>query len=151
MLSRLSTATLLLSLVFASLLSTVHAAKIYHWVDDKGQPHYSENPPRAMKSETLNVKAAGTGSAGSAATPSTSKSATKPTTTKSDEEKSLTSEHSPADKAKYCQQSRDLMQQMNANTQRRFEQPDGSFRKLEQTEIVDYKAQAQAGIKNYCQ
>jgi hypothetical protein len=151
MLSRLSTATLLLSLAFASLLSTAHAAKIYHWVDDKGQPHYSENPPREMKSETLNVKAAGTGSAGSAATPSKSQSAAKTAAmTKVDEEKSLTSEHSPEDKAKYCQQSHDLLQQMNGNTQRRFEQPDGSFRKLEQSEIADYQSQARDGIKNYC-
>jgi hypothetical protein len=149
MLSRLSTATLLLSLVFVSLLSTAHAAKIYRWVDDNGQPHYSENPPREMKAETLNINATGTGSAGTASASSTSKPTIKPKAVK--EEKSLKEEHSPEDKAKYCQQSRDLLQRMNGNTQRRFEQPDGSYRKLEQSEIADYLAQAQAGIKNHCQ
>jgi len=150
MFSRLSTSTLLLSLVFSSLLSVSHAAQIYRWVDANGQPHYSENPPREIEAERLNIRATGSGSAGSATTSNTSKSAAKPKPPKK-EEKSLTEEHSPEDKAKYCQQSRDLAQQMSANTQRRFEQPDGSFRKLEQSEIADYRTQAQSGIDRYCQ
>ncbi|MEH6450748.1 MAG: DUF4124 domain-containing protein [Oleispira sp.] len=150
MFSRLSTSTLLLSLIFSSLLSTSHAAQIYRWVDDNGQPHYSENPPREIEAETLNIRATGTGSASTPSTSSASKSATKPKTSKKEED-NLTAEHSPEDKAKYCQQSRDLAQQMNANTQRRFEQPDGSFRKLEQSEIADYRTQAQSGIDRYCQ
>lgn len=146
MLSRFSIATLMLSLVFTFLLPAAHAAKVYHWVDENGRPHYSENPPREIQSEALSVSATGTGRA---ATPSTSKSATKPAKAK-DEKESLTTEHSPEDKAKYCQQSRDLLQQMAGNTQRRFEQPDGSYRKLEQAEIADYRAQAQTGIDSYC-
>lgn len=155
MFSRVFSATLLILFAFASSLATSHAAKIYHWVDDKGQPHYSENPPREIQARELNVRATGTGSAGSAAGTSSSKAAKKSSATKaekpSDETESLTSEHSAEDKAKYCQQSRELLQQMSANTQRRFEQPDGSYRKLDQAEIADYRAQAQAGIANYCQ
>lgn len=150
MLSRFSTSTLLLSLILSSLLSTSYAAQIYRWVDADGQPHYSENPPREIEAEILNIRATGSGSAGSATTPNTSKPAAKPKSPKT-EEKSLTEEHSPEDKAKYCQQSRDLLQRMNGNTQRRFEQPDGSFKRLTQADIADYLSQAQAGIKSYCQ
>lgn len=147
--SRFFSTTIFLGLMAGIMMSSSHAAKIYHWVDESGQPHYSENPPRAIQSEALNVNATSKGSAGSSATSSTSEVATKSTETK-DEDTSLTAEHSPEDKAKYCQQSRDLLVQMNGNTQRRFEQPDGSYRKLEQAEIADYRAQAQTGIDNYC-
>jgi hypothetical protein len=140
----------MLSFIFSALISTSHAAKIYHWVDENGRPHYSENPPREIQSEALNVQATGTGSAGSPAASTTSKPATKSSETKSEEAEGLTAEHSPEEKAKYCQQSQKLLQQMNANTQRRFEQADGSFRRLEQAEIADYKAQAQSGIERYC-
>jgi hypothetical protein len=150
MFSHLSMSTLILSLALSFLSLTASAAKIYHWVDDKGRSHYSETPPRDIASEALNIKAAGTGSAGSASTSSTSKSATRSTVSKSDDEESLTAEHSPEDKAKYCEQSRVLLQRMNGNTQGRFEQPDGSYRKLEQAEIADYRAQAQSGIASYC-
>ena len=151
MFSHLSMTTLILSLTLSFLFSTANAAKIYHWVDDKGRPHYSESPPREISSEELNIKATGIGSTGSATASSTSKSATKSTKTKSDEKVILTTPHSPEDRAKYCQQSRILLQQMNGNTQGRVEQPDGSYRKLEQTEIADYRAQALSGIDNYCQ
>lgn len=150
MLLRLCQASLMLSLMLSALTSTSHAAKIYHWLDENGQPHYSENPPRKIHAKTLNVHATGTGSANSTTALSTSKPTTKSTENKSEETEALTAEHNPEDKAKYCQQSQTLLQQMNANTQRRFEQPDGSFRKLEQAEIADYKAQAQSGIERYC-
>jgi hypothetical protein len=150
MFSRFSSTALILGLVFSALIPTCYAAKIYHWVDDKGQPHYSENAPREIKSETMNVKATGTGSAGASDTAPKSQPAAKPKAIKSNEKESASAEQSPEDKAKYCQQSRDLLQQMNGNTQRRFEQPDGSFQKLEQTEIADYQSQAREGIKNYC-
>ena len=149
MFSHLSMGTLIQTLALSFLFSTANAAEVYHWVDDKGRSHYSENPPRDISSEALTIKAAGTGSAGNSAIASTSKTATK-STTKSVEEESLTAEYSPEDKAKYCQQSRVLLQRMNGNTQGRFEQADGSYRKLEQAEIADYRAQAQAGIDNYC-
>lgn len=154
MLSRFISVTLVFLCFLGSSIIPSHAAKIYHWVDDKGQPHYSENPPREIQAKELNVRAAGTGSAGSSSALSASKNKTKAATKSvkktSDEEQSLTAEHSPEEKAKYCQQSRTLLQSMNTNTQRRFEQPDGSYRKLEQAEIADYQAQAQSGIERYC-
>lgn len=150
MLSRFCTTALIFSLASGVMFSTSHAAKIYHWVDDQGRSHYSENLPHNIQAKKLNIKTTGVGSAGSSSSP-TEKTPEKSTSANSDEKKSLTAEHSPEDKAKYCQQSRELLQNMNGNTQRRFEQPDGSFRKLEAAEIADYKAQAQAGIKNFCQ
>jgi hypothetical protein len=150
MLRRFSSVIFMMSLAFSLSVSTSQAAKIYHWVDEKGQPHYSENPPREIQAQELNVRAAGTGSAASAS--SSTQAPAKKTATKSEdsEKQGLTAEHSPEDKAKYCQQSRTLMQQMSENTQRRFEQPDGSYRKLTPAEIDDYRAQAQAGIESYC-
>lgn len=151
MLARLCQTSFLIGFIFTALVSTSHAAKIYHWVDDNGQPHYSEKPPREVSSETLNIRPAGTGTASSSAS-SSAPTATKKKAEvdKSNEEEGLTAEHSPEDKAKYCQQSRALLQQMSGNTQRRFEQPDGSYRKLNEAEIADYRSQAQAGIDSYC-
>lgn len=147
MLARFLQVSLVFSIIFSALLSTSHAAKIYRWVDENGLPHYSEKPPRETQSETLNVRAAGTGSA-----PTTTTSA--PSSTKQESVKTETAKKddsiSAEDKAKFCQQSRTLLERMNGNTQRRFEQPDGSFRKLEESEITDYISQAKEGIASYC-
>lgn len=148
MFSRFLTSQLILTLVLGTLASYSNAAKIYHWVDEQGRSHYSENLPRDQQAKAMNIKAAGTGSAGSAASPT--KSIEKPQS-KAPARTELKAEVSPEDKAKYCQQSRELLQQMNGNVQRRFEQPDGSYRKLTESEIAGYKAQAQEGISNYCQ
>lgn len=149
MLRRFSSIIFMMSLAFSLSVSTSQAAKIYHWVDEKGQPHYSENPPRDMKSEALNVRA--TGRASAAASSPSSASTKKPINkAEASEQEGLIAEHSAEDKAKYCQQSQTLMKQMSENTQRRFEQPDGSYRKLTEAEIADYRAQAQAGIESYC-
>jgi hypothetical protein len=150
MFSSLSSATLILILISSSLIPTCYAAKIYHWVDNKGQPHFSENAPRGAQSDAMNIRATVTSSADRTTTTDKLKNTTRSTTIRDDEKERLTAKNSPSDKAKYCQQSQGLLQQMNGNTQRRFEQPDGSFRRLEQAEISTYKAEAQAGIKNYC-
>ena len=150
MFSRFYTAALIISLLSTAFLQTANAAKIYHWVDDKGRSHYSENRPNDIQVKTLNVQATGKGSISDSAKASTTKPVTKPATIKDEQQEDLIAEHSPEDKMKYCQQSRDLLQSMGGNPQRRFKQPDGTFRKLEQTEIANYKVQAQEGIKNYC-
>ena len=149
MFARLCQTSVILSIVFSALLSTSYAAKIYHWVDESGRSHYSETPPRDAQAETLNIRSAGRGSAASASS-SSAPVKKKAEVEKPAKEEGLTAEHSPEDKAKYCQQSQDLLKQMTGNTQRRFKQDDGSYRKLNEAEITDYKAQAQAGIENYC-
>jgi len=149
MFARLCQTSIILSIVFSALLATSHATKIYHWVDEDGRSHYSETPPRETQAETLNIRAAGRGSAASASS-SSAPVKKKAKEEKPVEEESLTAEHSPEDKAKYCQQFRAVLQQMNGNTQARFEQPDGTFRKLEQSEVTENKTKAQAGIEKYC-
>lgn len=146
MLVRFLQASLVLSIVLSALLSTSHAAKIYRWVDESGLPHYSEKPPREAQSETLNIRPAGTGTAPSSSSSKTSNTKKEVKEETAEKKESISAE----DKAKFCQQSRTLLERMNGNTQRRFEQPDGSYRKLEQAEIADYKAQANEGIASYC-
>lgn len=145
-------ATVLFFLTLASVMTNSHAAKVYHWVDADGKSHFSENSPRKVQAEKMNIQTAGKG------TPSSLNSSSK--NNKNSDKKAAQSEKpatelkpevSPEDKATYCQQSRELLQQMNGNVQRRFEQPDGSYRKLTPAEMSDYKAQAQAGISNFCQ
>jgi len=151
MFSRLISIPFITILALSSLASISHAAKIYHWIDEQGRSHYSENLPRNKQAEPMNVKATGKGSSGTSSVSSEAKKKSKNSSEKKETMKELKAEISPEDKAKYCQQSRELLQQMNGNVQRRFEQPDGSYRKLSPDEIADYKTQAQEGIKNYCQ
>lgn len=145
MFSRFSLMLFLFSMAF---MSSTQAAKIYRWVDENGTAHYSQNPPRELQSETLNIRATSKGTASSNSVKTNINNAEK---TESKEAESLTAEHSPEDKAKYCQQSKNLLQQMNGNTNRRFAQEDGSFRKLSEEEIADYRNKAQKGISDYCQ
>ncbi len=149
MFARICHTFMLTSFIFGALISNSFAAKIYHWVDEKGQAHYSETPPRDITSKKLDVRPAGTGTAQSSASSNASTTQKEAAQKKPTEE--MKGEHTPEEKAQYCQQSRDLMQNMNGNTQRRFEQPDGSYRKLTPAEIADYRSQAQAGIEAYCQ
>lgn len=138
--------------ILASFTTNSYAAKVYRWVDDNGNTHFSESIPRDTESEALNVRTAGTGSPSSASTSTENKKNSKDKNTAAEKPATqLKPEVSPEDKNKFCQQSRELLQQMNGNVQRRFEQPDGSYRKLTQDEMSNYKAQAQAGIENYCQ
>lgn len=148
MLARLYHALLVASFIFSISISTSHAAKIYHWVDDNGQAHYSETPPRDITSNKMSIRPTGTGTAQSKTSVISSES--KKESTKDTSSKEQKSQYTPEEKAQYCKQSQDLMQQMSGNMQRRFEQPDGSFRKLSESEIADYRSQAQAGIDNYC-
>jgi hypothetical protein len=147
--SRFSSTAIFLGLMASIMMSSSQAAKIYHWVDENGRSHYSENLPHNTEAKALTIKATGKGSAGSASITQADTKAQK-ATTKENTEKTLVVEYSPAEQAKYCQQSRDLLQSMNGNTQRRFKQEDGSYRKFEQSEITDYQSQANEGIKNYC-
>lgn len=148
---RLTTLPFMAFFTLAMLSSTSHAAKIYHWVDEQGRSHYSENLPRDQQAKAMNLKPAGTGSASSSSMSSSQKTNKDNAAKANTDDKTLKAEVSAEDKAKYCQQSRQLMQQMNGNVQRRFEQPDGSYRKLTEAEISKNKAQAQEGINNYCQ
>ncbi len=148
MFSRFTSMPFIICLLCLAFVSTSQAAKIYRWVDENGMAHYSQNPPRELQSETVNIRAASKGTPSSSHV-KTEASSQEKTATK--EKESLTAEHSPEDKAKYCQQSKNLLQQMNGNTNRRFAQDDGSFRKLSQEEIADYRNKAQKGISDYCQ
>lgn len=154
MFSRITAITTLLVCLLGTSIPASHGAKIYHWVDDKGQAHYSESLPPEQQAEQLNIRPHG--SAATKVTPSSSVNSNNDKAATSTEPKALSEteglivEHSAADKAKYCQQSRTLLQQMNNNTQRRFKQEDGSYRKLEAAEISNYQAQAQSGIERFC-
>mgnify|MGYP000215188771 CR=1 FL=1 len=145
-------ATLLFVLLMTAGLSNSYAAKIYQWVDEQGKTHFSENPPRDIKAKTLNVKATGKGSGGNTASSAQNTAKTDQEKNKDKaQEKELKPEISPEEKAKYCNQSRELLQQMNGSVQRRFEQPDGSYRKLTMDEMDNNKVQARQGIADYCQ
>lgn len=151
MVYRAITLPFLMILAFISLTSMSHATKVYHWVDEQGRSHFSENPPRDADAKKLNIKPAGAGSSAATSESGSSSANTQKNKQSSDsEEPTSMTKLSAADKAKYCQQSRNLLQQVSGNVQRRFEQPDGSYRKLTESEISKYKMQAQEGIKNYC-
>jgi hypothetical protein len=149
MLVRFCHTFVLTSFILSATISNSFAAKIYHWVDEKGQAHYSETPPRNISSKKLDVRATGTGTVKDSVSSISSAAKKKSDQVKS--EKEVDNQHTAEEKALYCQQSRNLMQSMNGNTQRRFEQPDGSFRKITEAEIADNRSQAQAGIEAYCQ
>lgn len=149
---RFASAFLTLCIIFAATLSSSHAAKIYRWVDENGMAHYSQNPPREHKSESVNIRAAskGTPSSSNIAAEKARQERKEAKTEEEDKKEETTPKQSPEEMAKFCQQSRTLLQQMNGNTNRRFEQDDGSYRKLTQEEIAGYKSQAQEGIQSYC-
>jgi len=145
---------LISSLVISIASAPVQASKIYRWTDENGQMHFSENPPRGIEVETVKVKVrSGTGvGAATSSTPSTtSRPSTKTAQKPTEEKEGLTTEYSKEDKAKYCQQSRDLLTQMQGNPNRRFKQEDGSYQKLTEEQRADYVAQAQDGIERFCQ
>lgn len=148
--TQLLTGCALISSILISIASApVQAGKIYRWTDENGQMHFSENPPRGIETETVKVKVQSGAGGGSAVSsrPTATKAPEKPV----EEKQELTAEYSDEDKAKYCQQSRDLLTQMQGNPNRRFKQEDGSYQKLSEEQRADYLAQAKDGIERFCQ
>lgn len=143
-----STSAIICTLLFSIASTSVQAGKIYRWTDENGQMHFSENPPRGVETETVKIKSS---SGGSATSTATSSSATDKPAQEKQAPEQLTSDYSDEDKAKYCQQSKTLLSQMQGNANRRFQQEDGSYQRLTDEQRADYIAEAKDGIERFCQ
>ena len=133
--------------------STANAGKIYRWTDEQGRVHFSETPSREHDAETVKVKVIPS-SGGSGLSTSATQQATSTTTASTPdtaETEALVTDYSEAEKAEFCTRSNNLLSQMQGNPNRRFQQDDGSYRRLTQEEISDYVAQANDGISRFCQ
>ena len=144
-----STCALMSVMLFSLTSIQAQAGKIYRWTDENGQMHFSENPPRGIETETVKIKASSGGSAASASTSSSAPQAQKSETKQAPEQ--LTSDYTDEEKAKYCQQSKTLLSQMQGNINRRFQQEDGSYERLSDEQRADYIAEAKDGIERFCQ
>mgnify|MGYP000689955568 CR=1 FL=1 len=152
-------------LLFISASHSSHAATVYRWVDDQGQSHFGSAPPKNTQTERVQIRKSG--SKAPALTSNLSPNSEENADSVNDENEQekgqeteagseseavqKKSKYTQEERAKYCQQSRNLSTRMNGNLQRRVEQPDGSYRKLNESEINKYKAQAKTGISSYCQ
>lgn len=149
--------TFVFLLLSISITISSYAATVYRWVDSKGQSHFSSTPPKNTQTERLEIQK--TGAQAPALLKSSehitgtdhNKKAQKDGIENEAEVRHKKSKYTKEESAKYCQQSRELSTRMNGNLQRRVEQPDGSFRKLNESEIKKYKTQAKEGINRYCQ
>lgn len=131
-----------------------YGAKVYKWTDENGQVHFSQTPPREETSEGVRVH----NSRPSAGTPSNPYRI--PVNKPSDAEKETEEDtaaasedegYSAEEKTELCQRSRTLLSTMQGNPNRRYQQEDGSYRKISEEERADYVSQAQDGIQRFCQ
>ncbi|MAK90857.1 MAG: hypothetical protein CMI08_03055 [Oceanospirillaceae bacterium] len=129
----LKSVTYLLPFVLVSLYSASASAEIYRWVDDKGQTHFSSQPPEgnAQKAERYNVNVQRPAEnvegyklpswqTEDEEKPEAEPEAEKEQQTQADKEKAM----------KNCQRARDYKERVTTNFSRRFKQPDGEIRPL---------------------
>ncbi len=135
--------------------SWVQAEKIYRWTDAKGQVHFSSQPPRDNNAEKLNVK--GQPQLGSdaahAAAPATAltNAATNDGTAANSQSKTTIPASIDAKQAQEnCRIATEHKKNLSENYSRRYQQADGSFRPLSDSERSEQNAKMDEMIKKFC-
>lgn len=142
-----------LALYLFGLSSVVQAEKVYRWVDENGQTHFSSQAPRTLDDDVYHFrvdKAASSSQNKTTTTPSATEKKTAAAATSAESEEQ--SSGIDPDKAKeYCRQAKESRQKLSENFNRRYLQDDGSARPLTDKERASMIKQAEAAIASYCQ
>ncbi|WP_430461682.1 DUF4124 domain-containing protein [Thalassolituus sp. LLYu03] len=138
----------LLSLLLIGVSVNALAEKVYRWVDENGQTHFSALPPEGVSdAEQYKFKVN-----------KPSVSAAKSNDGKAEDNKAPAAEKAVETKASVsaeeaaaaCKQARDYKTTLATNFNRRFKQEDGSFRPLTDNERSAENKKADELITSYC-
>ncbi|MEN9465979.1 MAG: hypothetical protein RL217_2160 [Pseudomonadota bacterium] len=132
--------------------SWVQAEKIYRWTDAKGQVHFSSQQPRDNSAEKLNIK--GQPQLGSDA-PVEGAAATAPSASDGQPAKAENKTAVPASidakqAQENCRIATEHKKSLSENYSRRYQQADGSFRPLSDSERSEQNTKMDEMIKKFC-
>lgn len=144
-----TTAGLLAVLMISTSVSAL-AEKVYRWVDENGQTHFSSLPPEGNNKKAeeyrLKVSPASTGVEGYKIGTQDQKNTEK----KADEAISTKASVSKEEADAACKKAKEYKATLSANYSRRFKQEDGSFRPLTDDERGAEMKKADDLISQYC-
>ena len=130
------------------------AEKIYKWVDENGQIHYSSSKPANQPVETMKVKK---GPKVTATTRQTETAEKKPANQADDADadaaaKAQLAKTDAANKRRLCEQSRNNVAALNATVRvSRIDEKTGKTVRMNDAQRLQSMKAAQQGIKEYCQ
>lgn len=147
--------TLLLSLISASIgLSAANchaedAARIYKWVDKKGETHFSQLPPANGEAQEINPDFATPGAPKEPETPDTAAASEQPKKPLAPNAPITVVNKKEAEKA--CQQAQAQIKTLqNSQNQLMTQEADGKYRALTSQEIAERVKQAQNVADKAC-
>lgn len=140
-----------LSLVIFCLAGSTHAEKVYRWVDENGQTHFSSQAPRTLDQDLYKVRVSKAAKDSGVKTKSAADKKEKVPQAADDKQTELEKSGIDAKQAAvFCQQAKKARQKLSENFNRRYTQEDGSARPLTDKERANMIKQADAAIAGYC-
>ncbi|MFL0806145.1 MAG: DUF4124 domain-containing protein [Oceanobacter sp.] len=141
---------IILTVLASSYSSATLAAKVYRWVDDKGQVHFGSQPPPEQRdqAEQYQIQVA---QPTTPPAPENNGAASKDKDNDGEGE-TVTLNPSVSDEQaqEYCQQARKFMTALQGSYSTRFKQADGSFRPLSKEERSSKEKQAMGMMEKFC-
>ncbi len=146
-------AIILLSLMTLAPLSA-SAQKVYKWVDENGQIHYSSKKPQNVDSETMRLKVPKPKPEEQAATDQTAAEATTDAADEQAAEAEATKMLAQVDRenyAKLCTQAKANLNALNSSPRvQQVDESTGQTRRMNDDERVQALKNALDGVRRYC-
>lgn len=139
-----------LSLFIFCLAGSAHAEKVYRWVDENGQTHFSAQAPRTLDQDIYKVRVSKAAENSAVSAPASIVTETKKQAEQEQQGEAENSAIDPKQAKVFCQQAKEARQKLSENFNRRYTQPDGSARPLTDKERASMIKQADAAIAGYC-
>jgi predicted outer membrane lipoprotein len=139
--------TWLLGVLLAAGFAATAAAEIYRWVDENGQAHYGDRPPKGAEVETIRPQHRGFGSV----------PAPSPATTPSGDDDIATAgepvdetERTARIRREQCEKGRERLESYRNAARIQLRQEDGGTRDMNPEERVQAIARAEADVAQLC-
>jgi len=133
--------------VFTSLNSTsLNAAAIHKWVDDKGNVHYGDAPPTKTDSKNVRVQSAPSDPGKALPRLKTSTDASDQAAEGAGNKQKVSTERA----SKICTSAKADLDIISTSTRIKLQAADGSIRYLSDEEIAERQASSQAEVDRFC-
>ena len=128
--------------------TSLYAGSIHKWVDENGNVHYGDAPPAKTKTENVRVQSA----------PSNPGKALPRLTIPDDSDSggaagdgTQQAEASPEQAVQICEAAKGDLETIATSDRIQLQTTDGQIRYLDEAEIEERRAQAQAEVDKFCQ
>jgi hypothetical protein len=127
--------------------TSLNAGSIQKWTDENGNVHYGDVPPVTTKSENVRVQSAPSNPGKALPRLDSSDDSDQAAGGNDEDNKQEVSEE---EASKNCASARADLDVINNSIRIKLQEPDGNVRYLNESEIAERKAAAQAQVSRFC-